>query len=78
MEVLIVENNPELTLSHRARRQLHRTHIDERCPSLPKAQKSQIKAPICAGDREEIVVTLTNDFLTPDSRILRAPRGGGG
>jgi hypothetical protein len=42
MEVLIVENNPELTLSYHARRQLRRTNIGEWCPSSPEAQKSQI------------------------------------
>lgn len=69
MEVLIIENNPELTLSYRARRQLCRTNIGEWCPSSPKARKSQIKAMIRVGEREGTVVILTYDVLTPNSMI---------
>lgn len=69
MELLIIGNNPVLMLSHRARRQLRRTHIGEQCPNSPEARKSQIKAPIRSGESEEKVVTLTDDILTSDSRI---------
>jgi hypothetical protein len=64
MEVLIVENNPLLMLSHSAGRQPRHAHNSKRCPNLPEARKPQIKVPILAGEREETVVTLTNDFDT--------------